>query len=417
MEGNMHIRLTDKVVKDAVLPAKGTTRIWDAPDPKRPEDFARGFGIRLAAGGGRSFMLRYRPKGPGADERLFTIGVWPEWSVRAARDEAIQLRRRIKDGADPQKQKDDDRDAPTMAKLCDRFIEEHLPLKRPGTAREYSSLIRLYVLPGLGRKLVAAVDHDDVCRLHAKVTERSKYQANRMAGVLSKMFTLAIRWKMRPDNPASRIEHNPEVKRKRYLKPDELARLTDALAQDENQHLCDVLRLLLLTGARKSEVLHARWDEFDLIDREVWVKPDHATKQRKEHEAPLSRQALAVLKAMRGKAAPDAQFLFPGVPEIRVRIVWDRVCKRAGIPRTGPNAVRVHDLRHSYASFMVSAGFSLPVVGAMLGHTQAATTQRYAHLMDNPLREAANKMGSLMGGLVTAKPSKRKRKPRLRVVR
>jgi integrase len=215
---------------------------------------------------------------------------------------------------------------------------------------------------------------------------------------------------MRPDNPVRGIAHNPEIKRERYLTPDELKRLTDALVRDQDQRLADLFRLLLLTGCRKGELLAARWDQFD-FHRNVWIKPGHAVKQKREHEVPLGDQVLNLLKAMRKAAPEDAEFLFPSSSAVgqlkRVRGAWDRVCKAAGIPRTGPNALRVHDLRHSYASFMVSAGFSLPVVGAMLGHTQPATTARYAHLLDDPLREAANKVGALMSGLTT-KPSKRK---------
>ena len=194
------------------------------------------------------------------------------------------------------------------------------------------------------------------------------------------------------------------------MTPDELKRLTDALARHGDQSVADAFRVMLLTGARRGEVLGATWDQFD-FHRNVWIKPGSATKQRREHETPLGDQVLALLKTMRAKAAPDAEFLFPGGSagghRSQINQSWNAICKSAGIPRTGPQALRVHDLRHSYASFMVSAGFSLPVVGAMLGHSQPMTTARYAHLLDDPLREAANKVGALMSGL-TAKPSKRK---------
>jgi integrase len=411
----MRKRLTDSVVKNAPLPATGKTRIWDEPDNRKL--FVSGFGLAISAGGTKSFVLRYRRKLDGV-ERLHTIGPFPVYSVDAARNEALDLRRRIKDGADPQQELRDGRDAPDMAKLCDRFLAEYVPTKRASTMREYSSLVRLYIRPSLGLKRVAAVDADDITKLHREVSERSKYQANRVAGVLSRMFVLATRWTMRPDNPASRIEHNPEVKRKRYLKPDELARLTDALARHEDQDVANVFRLLLLTGARSGEVMGARWDQFDLSHRQTWTKLASSTKQQRDHEVPLGGQALDLLRSMR-KAAPEGEeYLFPGGSKgghrSQLKRAWNAICKRAGIPRTGPNALRIHDLRHSYASFMVSAGFSLPVVGAMLGHSQPMTTARYAHLMDNPLREAANKVGSLMSGL-TAKP--KRRKPKLAVVR
>ena len=403
----MHIRLTDKTVRELPLPAKGTARVWDQPDNRKL--FVSGFGLRLSAGGTRSFLLGYRRKRDGV-ERLHTIGRYPEWTTEAARDEALQLKRRIKDGADPQQELRDGRNAPDMHKLCDRFLAEYVPTKRATTQREYASLVELYVRPALGRKLVSTVEHDDIVKLHGKITSSSPYQANRTVAVLHRMLELAIRWRWRDNNPASRIEKNAEERRKRYLTPDELKRLTDALAKHPDQQTANAFRMLLLTGARRGEVLGARWDQFD-FHRNVWAKPGSATKQRREHETPLGDQVLALLKTMRAKAAPDAEFLFPGGSagghRSQINQSWNAICKSAGIPRTGPQALRVHDLRHSYASFMVSAGFSLPVVGAMLGHSQPMTTARYAHLLDDPLREAANKVGALMSGL-TAKPSKRK---------
>jgi integrase len=408
----MRTRLTDGIIAKLPLPAKGTARVWDAPDPNNPrKPFLSGYGVRLSSGGKRSLILYYRTKGPSRAERLLTIGEWPTWSVEAGRSEALDLKRRIaRDHADPVKERRDGANAPDMAKLCDRFLAEYVPAKRPSTQREYRSLIELYIRPALGRKLVAGVDADDIVRLHGKVSERSKYQANRVVGVCSRMFVLAIRWRWRETNPAVGIEHNPETKRKRYLTPDELKRLTDALAGYENQGVANLFRLLLLTGARAGETMSARWSQFD-FHRNVWIKPGSATKQRREHETPLSDQVLNLLRSMRKDAPDDAVFLFPGHGPRGHRSMlgraWNRICKAAGIPRSGPQALRIHDLRHSYASFMVSAGFSLPVVGAMLGHSQPMTTARYAHLLDDPLREAANKVGALMSGL-TAKPSKRK---------
>jgi integrase len=417
MEGNMRKRLTDALVKNAPLPATGKVLIWDEPDNRKL--FVSGFGVRIAAGGTKSFVLRYRRKADGR-ERQYTIGAFPVYSTDAARNEALELRRRIKDGGDPVQEQRDHRGAPDMSKLCDRFIAEHLPLKRAGTRREYRGIIEGVIRPTLGRKRVDGIDNDDIQRLHSKITERGAlHRANRVVAVVSKMFVLAIRWRWRETNPARGIVFNPETKRKRYLTPDELKRLTAALARHESQDAANVFRLLLLTGARSHEVMTARWDQFDLEHRQTWTKLAGGTKQKRDHEVPLGGQALDLLRSMRKAAPEDAEFLFPGRTVVghrsRLNRAWTQICKAAGIPRTGPQALRVHDLRHSFASFMVSSGFSLPVIGALLGHSQPMTTARYAHLLDDPLREAANKVGSLMGGLV-AKPSKRKR-AKLRVVK
>jgi integrase len=252
--------------------------------------------------------------------------------------------------------------------------------------------------------LVAAVDHVEVEKLRREVTKRAPHRANRVVAVLSRMFTLAMKWRMRQDNPCKGLSRNPETNRKRYMNREELARLTRALAEHPSQDIANVVRLLLLTGARKGEVLSARWDQFD-FGRNVWVKPGHTTKQRVEHEVPLGDAALALLKTMRKAASDDQSYLFPGrggghLTEIKK--AWASICRRAGV-----RGLRLHDLRHSYASFLASAGFSLPTIGALLGHTQPSTTQRYAHLLDDPLREATNKVGSVMAGLVGKATGKR----------
>jgi integrase len=425
----MHRRLTDKLIRELPLPAHGggSFRVWDIPDAGNPKKkFVSGLGVRLARGGTRSFVLRYRTKRTKerpSVERLYTIGPTDAWNVHAARLEAERLRGLIaREGADPQQELRESRDAPTMADLCSRFLQEFVPTKRASTQREYRSLIEGYVAPILGRKLVTAVDHNDIVKLHAKVTQGSGYQANRAVAVLSRMFTLAItRWRWRTDNPAARVERNPEVKRRRYLNAPELKRLVDALARHENQDVANVFRLLLLTGARREEVVSARWEQFDLEHRQIWTRPGSATKTKITHEVPLSAASLNLLRSMRKAAPKDAVFLFPGGSAAghrsQLNQSWNRICAMAQISRSGPQALRIHDLRHSYASLLASAGFSLPTIGALLGHSQVATTARYSHLFDDVQRAATNKVGSALSGLVTAKPSKRKRKPRLRVVR
>jgi integrase len=414
----MRKRLTDALVKNAPLATgKTKTRIWDEPDGRKL--FVSGFGVQISRGA-KSFVLRYRRKLDGV-ERLHTIGPFPVYSTDAARNEALELRRRIKDGGDPQQELRLDRSAPDMNALCDKFITEHLPSKAPGTQREYRSQIEGDIRPALGRKRVEAVDHDDVVKLHRKITERAPHRANRVAALLHKMFELAKRWRMRTgDNPARGIEHNVESKRKRYLSQAELAALTDALAQHPDQNTADIFRVLLLTGCRAGEAMRCKWTDLDLTDRRVWIKPAHTVKQKREHETPLSDAALALFTARRKAASEDAEYVFPGHTvaghRSQLRRAWDAVCQRAGIARKGQLSVRIHDIRHTHASIMISSGFSLATVGAALGHTQPNTTARYAHLFDDVQREAANKVGSVLSGL-TVKPSKRKRKPRLRVVR
>ena len=201
------------------------------------------------------------------------------------------------------------------------------------------------------------------------------YQANRTVALLSRMFNLSVRWGWRADNPAKGIERNQETKRHRYLSADELARLTRALAEHHDRQAANMFRLLLLTGARRGEVLACRWNDLDLTEG-VWTKPGATKKQRTIHRVPLSapaRQLLADLYAERD----GSEYVFPGRVgghRVEVKAAWAAVCK-AGKDQD----LRIHDLRHSFASQLVSAGFSLPIIGALLGHTQPATTHRYAH--------------------------------------
>jgi integrase len=215
--------------------------------------------------------------------------------------------------------------------------------------------------------------------------------------LLSKMMALAIRWNWRSDNPCRGIERNQEQKRKRYLSSDELVRLTAALAGHGDQQAADIVRLLLLTGARKGELVGATWDQFDL-ENGIWTKPGATTKQATDHVVPLSAPARQLLAGLH-KARDDSGYLFRGRLGHRreIKDSWTGICKAAGI-----EGLRVHDLRHSFASSLAGAGFSLPIIGALLGHTQPATTARYAHLQDDPLRAATERAGAILSGQPSA---------------
>jgi len=371
--------------------------------------------------GARAFILNYRGRGV---ERRYTIGSYPDWKVATAREEAKRLKRLVDQGRDPMGERHEERAAPTVNDLVDRYLSEHAPRKRERSRRDDQSMIAQWIKPELGNRKVADVRHEDIERLHRKITTRgAPTRANRVAALLSKMFALAIRWELRADNPARGLERNSEEKRTRYLSGDELRRLTEALAVYENQTAANAIRLLLLTGARRGELLAARWDQFDLKEG-VWTKPSSHTKQKREHRVPLSgptRQLLAEMReaAERRAAGADrapSRFLFParraprplirdnvrGVARerqesdghmVEIKGLWRAICAQAGL-----SGIRVHDLRHSYASILASAGLSLPVIGALLGHTQPGTTARYAHLFDDPLRAATERVGAIITG-------------------
>ena len=380
------MRLTDRIAKALPAPVCGNKISFDS-------DGVKGFGIRVTAAGARTFVLRYRRRSDGR-QRLFTIGSFPDWGVGAARDEAKRLKRAIDGGADPVGKIQDSRGAPTVADLCARFIKEHLPRIRPATRRDYQQQIAVDILPALGKAKVAAVTHADVDAFHQKISARAPTHANRVLACLSKMFSYAIRWGWRSDNPCKGIERNQERKRHRYLTGDELQRLTSALDELRDQGAANAVRLLLLSGARRGELLAAKYTDFDL-DAGVWVKPGSTTKQKTTHRVPLSEAAVQLLTGMQSKA-DGSEYLFPArnTPHrLDIDDAWNALRKAANI-----RDVRLHDLRHTYASVLASQGLSLPIIGSLLGHATPTTTARYTHLFDDPLRAATERAAAVITG-------------------
>ncbi len=385
-------RVTNKLAKALLPPPRGNRIVYDTE--------VSGFGIRITTGGARSFVLNYRF---GGRERRYTIGTYgtDEWTVAGARKRAGELRRMIAGGEDPLSERNKKREAPTVADLVERFEREHLPKIRPSTQVEYHGIIKNEVLPGLRHLNVATIAFADIDALHRKITRRGvPYRANRTVAVLSKMFSLAIKWGWRSDNPTRGIERNQEMKRHRYLTGGELERLTAALAGHDDQQAANIIRMLLLTGARRGEVQAARWNDIDL-EQGIWTKPGATTKQKTEHRVPLSAPALQLLVEIGENDTPEAEFIFPGNGSeghrVEVKNNWAAICKAANI-----SGARMHDLRHTYASVLASGGVSLPTIGALLGHTQASTTQRYAHLFDDPLRAATERVGAIVSGNLSA---------------
>jgi integrase len=380
--------LTDASIKRLPVPDRGSRKTYDADVP--------GFGICITANSVRSFILRYRTRT--GRERCVTMGQFPNWSTVGARQEARRLKQEIDRGFDPLADIEDARAAPTIADLLDRFDAEHVAKKRPRTADEYRQIARTHVRPHFGKQTkVADIQYEDIAALHRSVTESAgPYAANRTVAMLSKAFALAIRWRLRSDNPCKGIEKNTEHKRKRYLKPEELERLVVALAAHPNVRVANIIRVLMLTGCRKGEALSMRWQDIDLAVGK-WTKPAAVTKTGIDHDVPLSapaRQLLIDISEQQGHGV----YVFPSATSrgghvSDIQYVWETVCDAAGISN-----LRIHDLRHSYASYLASSGVGLPVIGALLGHTQASTTARYAHLFDDPLRAATEKVGAIISG-------------------
>jgi integrase len=286
-------------------------------------------------------------------------------------------------GQDPAAIRDERRAAPTLRELAARFLTEHVEAKRKGsTAREYRRLIENVILPALGDRKAADVTRQDVAALHHK-KRATPTEANRAVACLSAMMTQAERWGVRPDgsNPCRHVERYRQRARERFLSGEELARLGEAL-QAAKPLPAATVRLLIFTGARLSEILGLRWEWVDFERGEARL-PDSKNGAKTLHLPPPALAVLNELPRLDGFVLGDGAPGKPRSPSF-IEIPWRKIRQAAGL-----DDVRIHDLRHAFASVAASSGLGLPIIGKMLGHTQQATTQRYAHLASDPVKAAA----------------------------
>jgi len=412
-------RITETFAKRVKPPAKGYAIYSDGE--------VDGFGLRVTATGQRSFVLSYRPS-RGGRQRRFTIGKYPDdYSATTARDRAVELRKGIREGRDPFTEQERraretlevQAKTRTVTQLAKEYLERHVTRNlRLRTQSGYRDMINDHILPHMGQKCVSAVTCHDVAELHTEMCA-TPYLANRVLAVISAMFnwaktkgnTAELDWGAKT-NPAEGVERFHEEERERWLTLDEMERFATAIdeyperragelicsekqkvhVRAETKRICDAIRLIMVTGSRKGEVLSARGQEFDL-DRGIWTKPSHHTKQKRKVHLPLSEDAISLLLSIVPDDGTDLVFpgRLPGEPFTDIKSAWGEICSAAKI-----TCFRVHDLRHNYASYLVSSGVTLQVVGKLLGHTQPGTTWRYAHVADAALRTATNQFGEVL---------------------
>ena len=397
---------------------KITKRAVDATHPSGTDQFLwdrdlKGFGLKVTPTGNKVYLLQYRTGGRGTSTKRVTLGRHGALTPDQARKEAIRLAGAIANGTDPAAIRAAEKSAPTVAALAERFLNEHVATKtKPRTAVEYRRLVENIIVPAFGRKRVRDVTRSDVSRLHHE-QRSAPYAANRTLAVLSKMLALAEKWGERPDgsNPCRHVEKFAEHKRERMLSAEEFRRLADALnTSNRSPYALAAIKLLVFTGGRMSEILGLKWEWIDFERGEARL-PDSKTGTKTLHLPPPALAVLADLPRVEGNPHVIVGHI-RGARLVNLEKPWRSIRNAASLPD-----IRLHDLRHAFASVAASSGMGLPIIGKMLGHTQAATTHRYAHLAPDPVKAAVTTVAAkiadaMQGHSITASeivPLKRSR--------
>ena len=402
----MKAKITKRTV-DAAKPGERDSFIWDSE--------VKGFGLKVTPAGNKIYVLQYRF---GGRVNRYTIGRHGSpWTPNEARDEAGRLLGMVKDGKNPTALKSADKAEKTVAELCDLYLAEGCETKKPSTRATDKGRIERHIKPLLGRKRVKDVTQNDIKRFmkdiaggktkadektdHGRVIVKGgKGTATRTVGLLGGVFSFAVGEGMRPDNPVRGVKRYADKKGERYLSPDEMATLGEALTaaqgKGENKTAIAAIRLLILTGCRKSEILTLQWAHVD-FDRAYLRLSDSKSGEK---IVPLGAPALELLATLpRIEGNP---YVLPGEKEeqhlVGLPKVWGRIKKRAKL-----QDVRLHDLRHSFASVGASAGMGLPIVGKLLGHRDPKTTARYAHIGDDPAKAAADRISGTIAAAMMGK--------------
>jgi integrase len=407
-------RLTKRTV-DGATPQSERYVVWDSE--------LKGFGLRVEPSGAKTFLVRYRPKGAGrtGTKRFLKVGRYGMVSPEEARNQAKAILGAVAAGGDPAGAA---REAITMAALAERYLDEEVtPKLKPGTAKLYSHYLRGLAIPEIGRLKADAITRSEISKLHLKIGRTRPVAANRLLATLSALFAYGAKQSMLPDgfNPARGIEKFREAARERFLTQAELERLGAAINEAETKgvpwridnekptakHIpkteritrlspfaAAAIRLLLFTGCRLREILDLRWSDLDL-ERGMFNLADSKTGRK---SVILNAPALAVIETLPRMGDYVIQGEQADKPRADLKRPWAIVCRRAGLER-----VRIHDLRHSFASIGVSAGHGLPIVGELLGHADASSTARYAHLDADPVRRVSNSIAAAIEAAMTGK--------------
>ncbi len=370
-------RITKRVI-DSAKPRDTDYFIWDSDMP--------GFGLRVMTSGKKSFMVQYRH---GGRTRRVTFGRVGIMTPDEARSEARTLLTAAGKGDNPADNIQKYRETPSVSDICDRFMKEYVPTHcKKSTEKEYRRAVDLFIDPAIGPRKITEISRTDISKLHHEHRDKP-YQANRTLGVLSVIFNQCEVWGLRPDgsNPCRHVKKYREEKRERFLSEDELKNLWSVLDEceadgSESVAACNAFRLLILTGCRLREIQTLKWD---YLKADGIYLPDSKTGAKKVY---IGKDARDLLNRI--KREDKNPFVIPGTIENQhitdLQKPWRRIRKKAGL-----EDVRIHDLRHSFASFGLASGLSLAEIGKLLGHSQVQTTARYAHLAETIAAAAADK--------------------------
>ena len=382
-------KLTKRVV-DAAEIRTADYFLWDDELP--------GFGLRIMPSGRKGYTVQFRA---GRRSRRMSLGPSTVLSCEQARNRAMAIIAAAKGGDDPAAKRDAERQAVTVKELAKRFDEEHITLRvKTTTGKGYRRLLEKTILPAIGNLRITDVTRADIAKLHHD-QRHIPYEANRCLEVVSKMFTLAEMWGLRPDgtNPRKHIKKYPEEKRERFLSQAEMRRVGEVLRDMEAEGVelpsaIAAVRLLMLTGCRLGEIINLKWEHVDLTDRALRL-PDSKTGAKVVHLGQAPIEVLAkIVKVPRNPWVIVGTL--PGARLSDLQPFWQRVRARAGL-----KDARIHDLRHTFASTAVASGHGLPMIGKLLGHTQVQTTARYAHLAADPVRLAADTVSGQIAENIT----------------
>ncbi|MEH6526060.1 MAG: tyrosine-type recombinase/integrase [Sneathiella sp.] len=362
--------------------------VWDDDLP--------GFGVRVMPTGRKSFLIQYRDSG--RRTRRKSLGRYGTVTAEEAKTEARALLSSVTRGGNPSEERLRKMGAPTVGGLCTRFLSDYVPSHcKESTAKEYKRCVDLFINPAFGLVQVEEIQRSHIANLHHRHRDKP-YQANRTLGVLSVMFNQAEVWGFRSDgsNPCRHVKKYEEKKRERYLSPEELSRLGQTLIDleaegVESQSAINGIRLLILTGCRLGEIQTLKWEYIK--GNSAWL-PDSKSGAKRIYLGPAALETLSGIERLEGNPYVITG-RSPRTHLTDMQKPWRRIRKAGKL-----DDVRIHDLRHSFASSAVGLGESLPMIGKLLGHNQVQTTARYAHLADDPMQNAAERVSTELARLL-----------------